>query len=86
MTLQFALDIPANVTMLNVDELKQKLLDYANSLIKSMPNTINDKRNSNNLKPINELDPLLQELCGICNIDENDLNGDLQRKKELEKI
>lgn len=28
------------------------------------------------LKSLSQLDPALQELCGICHVDENDLNGD----------
>ena len=32
------------------------------------------------MKPLSQLDPALQELCGICHVDENDLNGDGARK------
>ena len=36
------------------------------------------------MKPLSQLDPALQELCGICHVDENDLNGDNARKMILE--
>lgn len=38
------------------------------------------------IKPLSQLDPTLQELCGICNVDENDLNGDKARKMILEGV
>lgn len=28
------------------------------------------------MKSLNQLDPTIQELCGICHVEENDLNGD----------
>lgn len=36
------------------------------------------------IKPLNQLDPTIQDLCGICHVDENDLNGDNARKVLLE--
>lgn len=36
------------------------------------------------MKSLNQLDPMLQELCGICHVDENDLNGESARNKVLE--
>ena len=38
------------------------------------------------MKSLNQLDPTLQELCGICHVDENDLNGDNARKKVMEGV
>lgn len=38
------------------------------------------------MKSLSQLDPALQELCGICHVDENDLNGDSARKMILEGI
>lgn len=36
------------------------------------------------IKPLNQLDPTIQDLCGICHVEENDLNGDNARKVLLE--
>ena len=38
------------------------------------------------MKPLGQLDPALQELCGICHVDEDDLNGDNARKMVLEGV
>ncbi len=38
------------------------------------------------LKSLTQLDPTIQELCGICHVDENDLNGDNARKMILEDM
>ncbi len=38
------------------------------------------------LKSLTQLDPTIQELCGICHVDENDLNGDNARKIILEDM
>lgn len=36
------------------------------------------------MKSLNQLDPTIQELCGICHVEENDLNGDNARNMILE--
>lgn len=38
------------------------------------------------IKSLGQLDPTLQELCGICHVEENDLNGDNARKIVLEGV
>ncbi len=86
MILQFALDIPNSITLFNVDDFKQKVFDYADNLLKSMTPTRKKNKSQYKMRSLNELDPVLQELCGICNISEKDLNGDEAREIELAKI
>lgn len=38
------------------------------------------------MKSLSQLDPVLQELCGICRVEENDLNGDNARKTVMEGV
>ncbi len=38
------------------------------------------------MKPLGQLDSTLQELCGICHVEEDDLNGDNARKMILEGV
>lgn len=38
------------------------------------------------MKPLSQLDPALQELCGICHVDENDLNGDKAVGETLARV
>lgn len=38
------------------------------------------------IKSLSQLNPALQELCGICHVDETDLNGDVARSQILEGV
>lgn len=38
------------------------------------------------MKSLNQLDSTIQELCGICHVEENDLNGDNARKMIMEDV
>lgn len=38
------------------------------------------------MKSLNQLDPAIRELCGICHVDENDLNGDYARQSMMEGV
>ena len=57
-----------------VEDLKRELTDFALRLLHKPTST------TTTLKSLSQLDPSIQELCGICHVAENDLNGDYARE------
>ncbi len=78
------------------EALKRELDEFARKLVDAQSATAEECTTDNRptkqlleetyLKPLNQLDPLLQELCGICHVDESDLNGDKAREMILEGV
>ena len=38
------------------------------------------------MKPLEDLSPVLQKLCGICSVSEDDINGDVARSEALKEL
>ena len=81
MSIQVAVDVP-NSPHIDMDEFKKQVADYASVLFYKM----SAKNVSSPMKPLEELNPVLQQLCGICSVSENDINGELARSEALKKI
>ena len=81
MPIQVAVDVP-NSPHIDMDEFKKQVADYAKVLFYKM----SAKNAPSPMKPLEELNPVLQRLCGICSVSENDINGELARSEALKKL
>lgn len=80
-----AINIPIEVPgsgMLNMEELKQKLTSYAHILVRS--SLVKKQRNS--LRSMGDLQPAVQDLCGVVSFPEEDLEGDEARNEYLKGV
>ena len=57
----------------------QVAVDVPSSPYKNAPST-------SAMKPLEELSPVLQRLCGICSVSEDDINGDIARSEALREL
>lgn len=56
---------------------QQAIIAYAQKQLEEIFNRFVEQHSEANaavVKPLSKLDPALQELCGICHVDESDLN------------
>lgn len=83
MSINFALEIP-NSPYVDTEEFKKKVAEYAQTLFMRM--SAQGASTARKMKPFQQLDPMLQELSGICFVAEDDLNGDEARQKALNTI
>ena len=81
MSIQVAVDVP-NSPYVDMDDFKKQVADYAKVLYYKM----SVKASPSTMKPLEELSPVLQQLCGICSVGEDDINGEVVRSEALKKI
>jgi hypothetical protein len=76
-SLNIPIEIP-NSTVLNLEELKQQLTDYARVLVSQASNK--------GIRPFKELHPHIQSLCGVVSFPEDDLDGENVRMEYLKEL
>ena len=81
-SLNIPIEIP-NSTELNLEELKRQLTDYARILVNK---SIHADFSRKGVRAYEELHPMVQELCGIVSLPEDDLDGELARAEYWKEV
>lgn len=84
--INFTLEVPNNVNRINIEEFKRKVTKYAQVVIVSMTKGELESDKDSVIRPLEDLSPEIQNLCGICNIAEDDINGEIARSEALKSI
>ena len=79
--LNISVEVP-NMGMLNMDDLKRQLTNYARMLVKLSV----DSKQVKHVRPLNELHPAIQQMCGVINVPEDDLDGEQARNEYLKEV
>lgn len=83
MSIQVAVDVPSS-PYVDMEDFKKQVADYAKVLYYKM--SIKNAPSASAMKPLEELSPMLQKLCGICSVSEDDINGDIARSEVLKGL
>ncbi|MBQ0029718.1 MAG: hypothetical protein KBT32_04705 [Bacteroidales bacterium] len=85
-TLSFTIDVPQN-NGLDMADLTTKVKNFVIQLVSVTPKmNVEIKTSKAVLKPLAQLDPAIQSLCGICHVEEADINGEKAREEALKMI
>ena len=80
MSIQVAVDVPSS-PYVDMEDFKKQVADYAKVLYYKM-----SIKNAPSTSAMKELSPMLQKLCGICSVSEDDINGDIARSEVLKEL